>query len=303
MKALSFRQPWANLIVEGRKSLDLRTWNTNYRGPLVVYASLEVEKDACRLHGIDIGMLTTGALIGVVDLVDVTALDEAAYHARAAEHLNGRPWRDGLYGWVLKNPRLIDPPQVVRGRLNLFEVEIQPDVESQKSKLEPVSLSTDFRPSTFDPQPATASEFELHVISDADGKYRLRFAQTLAEKDQPMQYRPATGKTRVDVELGGDALRALADVILETLRHNGYKITDLSASRREPFHLDETSGVRLGLIFLAVKPISKTGRIEQISQGVRVMTGEELFYWYSKCTTGAATERAQKALRLLLANE
>ena len=105
------------------------------------------------------------------------------------------------------------------------------------------------------------------------------------------------------MELGGDSLRAVADVVLEALRQNGYKPTDLSATRREPFHLDEQTGVRLGLVFLAVKRISKANRIEAISQGVRQMTAEELYYWYSKCTGGSAAERAQKALRVLLSDE
>ena len=34
MKALSIRQPWAELIMQGRKTLELRTWRTNYRGAL-----------------------------------------------------------------------------------------------------------------------------------------------------------------------------------------------------------------------------------------------------------------------------
>jgi len=105
------------------------------------------------------------------------------------------------------------------------------------------------------------------------------------------------------VELGGDALRAIADQVIETLRQNGYKPTDLSAARREPFHLDEQTGVRLGLIFLAARLIRKVNRVEDISNGIRQMTTEELYYWYSKCTSGPAAERAQRALRLLLAEE
>ncbi|MBU2646000.1 ASCH domain-containing protein [bacterium] len=127
LKALSFRQPWAALILEGRKTLDLRTWSTHYRGPLAIYASLEVEKEACQVHGVDIAQLTTGALIGIVDLVDVIPLDEAAYNARQAEHLGGRRFRPGLYGWKLTNPRPLDPPQVVKGELaESFSVEENP---------------------------------------------------------------------------------------------------------------------------------------------------------------------------------
>lgn len=310
LKALSFRQPWASLVLDGRKTLDLRTWETKYRGPLAVYASLDVEKDACRAQGVDTATLTTGALIGIVELVDVIPLDESAYNARAAEHLNGRPFREGLYGWVLANPRWLETPQVVKGRLNLFEVEIpvaseqlsvsseRESVEGQKSKVK----SKDLRHVTFDT--SSISEFELRVIPENGSRYRLAFSQNLSDKAREVtQYRPEPPKTRVEVELGGDALRALADVVLDTLRQNGYKATDLAPTRRAPFRLDETSGVRLGLIFLAAKPLTKTSRIEQISQGVRAMTGEELFYWYSKCTTGIATERAQKALRVLLAEE
>ena len=39
MKALSIMQPWAWLIVNGWKDLENRTWQTNYRGPLLIHAS------------------------------------------------------------------------------------------------------------------------------------------------------------------------------------------------------------------------------------------------------------------------
>ena len=305
VKALSFRQPWAALILEGRKTLDLRTWSTHYRGPLAVYASLEAEKEACQVHGVDIAQLTTGALIGIVDLVDVIPLDEAAYNARQAEHLGGRSFRPGLYGWKLTNPRLLDPPQMVKGRLNLFDVDIQTIDDRPQTVIHrpPSAIAS---PIVHQPPSTRASsEFELRVRPETGNGYRLEFTQKLAEAvpDQPFLYQQPAIKTRVSVELGGDSLRAVADVVLEALRQNGYKPTDLSATRREPFHLDEQTGVRLGLVFLAVKRISKANRIEAISQGVRQMTAEELYYWYSKCTGGSAAERAQKALRVLLSDE
>lgn len=39
MKALSIRQPWAWLIVEGIKDVENRTWNTNHRGRFWIHAS------------------------------------------------------------------------------------------------------------------------------------------------------------------------------------------------------------------------------------------------------------------------
>lgn len=305
LKALSFRQPWAALVLEGRKTLDLRTWSTYYRGSLGIYASLEVEKEACQVHGVDIAQLTTGALIGIVDLVDVIPLDEAAYNARQAEHLGGRRFRPGLYGWELTNPRPLDPPQVVKGRLNLFIVNIQ-TIDDRPQTVVHRPPSTVASPFVHRPLSTVASsEFELRVLPESGNGYRLEFTQKLAESvpDQPFLYNQPNIKTRVSVELGGDSLRAVADVVLDALRQNGYKPIDLGAARREPFHLDEQTGVRLGLIFLAVKPISKANRVEAISQGVRQMTAEELYYWYSKCTGRPTTERAQKALRILLSGE
>ena len=120
---------------------------------------------------------------------------------------------------------------------------------------------------------------------------------------QQSLYRQSPEQMERVVELGGVALRAVADQVLEALRENGYKATELNPNRREPFTLQEEWGVRLGLLFLAVKPVSKVSRIELISAGLRQMTSEELYYWYSKCTSRARAERAQKALRMLLADE
>lgn len=37
--ALSVRQPWADRIARGIKTIELRTWRTNYRGPLLICAA------------------------------------------------------------------------------------------------------------------------------------------------------------------------------------------------------------------------------------------------------------------------
>lgn len=53
MKALSFRQPWAELVLQGRKTMDLRTYNTHYRGRLAIHASQTFDRDNCLLHDLD----------------------------------------------------------------------------------------------------------------------------------------------------------------------------------------------------------------------------------------------------------
>ena len=61
--------------------------------------------------------------------------------------------------------------------------------------------------------------------------------------------------------------------------------------------------MRLGLLFLAVKPLRKVTRMASISEQVRGMADEEAYYWFSKATDGATARRAQRAMRVLLAEE
>ena len=79
------------------------------------------------------------------------------------------------------------------------------------------------------------------------------------------------------LELGGDALRAVVDHLLNALRVNDYRATDLApgSGREEPFYLDELTGIRLALIMLAVKPLRRHDRIEAIGRGVQAMGDEE----------------------------
>lgn len=310
IKALSFRQPWAELVLQGVKTLDLRTWSTRHRGPLAVYASQTVEKDRCQEHGIDLDRLTTGAVIGVVDLVGVVELDGASYAARASEHLSGRRFQAPMFGWELANPRPLAEPQPARGRLLLFEVDIPDPAGEKRPEAQTIKAEQKTRTDSFASGWGEGLPFELRLTPEVDPKtrqatYRLGLYQRKVEPlaTQRKLYRQTPDPMERVVELGGTPLRAVADQVLEALRENGYKATDLTPNRREPFSLQEESGVLLGLLFLAVKPITKVSRIEVISSGIRDMTSEELYYWFSKCTSRAKAERAQKALRILLADE
>jgi ABC-type uncharacterized transport system YnjBCD ATPase subunit len=95
--------------------------------------------------------------------------------------------------------------------------------------------------------------------------------------------------------------RATVDRTLATLRQAGYRASDLSKARTAPFLLDEDAGVRLGLLFIAAKPMRKSNRIEAISGAIWTMGLEEAYYWFSKCADGVGGRRARRALRLLLA--
>jgi hypothetical protein len=68
---LSLRQPYAELVIDGRKTIETRRWNTNFRGKFLIHASKAIDKESSILLDIDCSKLTMGALIGVAFLYGV----------------------------------------------------------------------------------------------------------------------------------------------------------------------------------------------------------------------------------------
>lgn len=122
MKAISLKQPWANWVALGLKTLETRTWRTNYRGPLLICASMNVDDDAF-VDGINAGIEGTdsqprGMAIAQCDLVDCRHMTKADECKAMCNYEPGR------YVFVLRNTKPIAPFSV-KGRLGLFDVAYQ----------------------------------------------------------------------------------------------------------------------------------------------------------------------------------
>ena len=145
--------------------------------------------------------------------------------------------------------------------------------------------------------------FELRVIPRDKDDYGIAlYQQQLRGRDLPVSNNNPKTPRRL-VRVWGAPFHAIIDYLIERLKKAGYRATNLSRSRKAPFELDEETGVRLGLLLLALKPLSKIERIDDIYSAIRSMPDEEVYYWFSKCTTKGAARRAQKALRILLSPE
>jgi len=303
MKALSFRQPWAELALQGRKTMDLRTYNSHYRGRIAVHASKTVERDACWENDFNPDNLDAGGVVGTVELVDVIPLTKADYRAYRADHLAVRSYREEMYGWILARPERLPRFIPANGRTNLFNIDLdlavgseQPPATSRR-KRKPI-----YKANLNGTTPDKPFALHVHSLETSSTDYALTLRQRVVERPDDGRPEVAPHLAAV-VVLSGDNLRAVADHVIEALRRAEYKATDLSPTRSKPFYLPEEVGVRLGLVFLTVKPLRKFRRVEQISHGIRQMPPEEAYYWYSKCTAADTAERAQKALRVLLAAE
>ena len=70
MKCLSICQPFAELVIQNKKIVELRKWNTNFRGEFLVHAPIKIRKEEYEKLKIK-EKLTTGAIIGKVEIYDV----------------------------------------------------------------------------------------------------------------------------------------------------------------------------------------------------------------------------------------
>jgi hypothetical protein len=119
MRALSIRQPWAWLIVQGHKRVENREWRTNYRGPLLIHAAKvaakgyfqEVAEMVEQEFGITVparDQIELGGVVGMASLTDcVSELDD--------------PWFTGPHGLLLSGARPL-PFHACKGALGFFHV-------------------------------------------------------------------------------------------------------------------------------------------------------------------------------------
>lgn len=113
LKALSIKQPWANMIVAGEKTIETRVWATPYRGRILLLSSKQPKIEPA------------GFALALADLIDcrpMTKRDEA--YARCALYPDA-------VAWVLANVEPIQPFPI-KGQLGLFNVEVAAELVTPK---------------------------------------------------------------------------------------------------------------------------------------------------------------------------
>ena len=124
MKALTIKQPYASLIVNGYKEYEFRTWKTNYRGKLLIHAGLTLEPPLLnKIESYNIEY-TKGAIIGEVELTDCILVDETL--DKKLRKLNPNIYANNhvnMYAWKLENIKKYDKPIYIKGKLGLWNYE------------------------------------------------------------------------------------------------------------------------------------------------------------------------------------
>ena len=114
MKALSLYPDYAGLICDGMKTIECRTWQTDYRGDILICSNAHKIKGTIPGHA-----------ICIAELYNIRPFKKADCDAAVMPHSAYRP---GLYAWELRHIRMIKPIPI-KGKLSLFNADVDEQIE------------------------------------------------------------------------------------------------------------------------------------------------------------------------------
>ena len=143
VKALSLWEPWASLMRTGAKTIETRSWYTNYRGPLLICSAkrftaaqaafmmgnkVQEGLAALRRNGTALvnpsDLQPFGRALALVDLVGCHSTEALFYTVPKREKPLG-DFSPDRFAWETDNLRTFEPFPV-KGSQGLFEVEVPP---------------------------------------------------------------------------------------------------------------------------------------------------------------------------------
>ena len=149
MKTLSVIQPWASLIAIGAKTIETRSWATNYRGSIAIHASKGFPKGCQELVStlpytvafLDAGIemedpcavgyrtiadkLPRGSVLCVANLIGCEPIDlyfGFGKHRKLFEKEEAfGNFTAGRFAWMLAEVKVLPEPVPAKGSLGLWE--------------------------------------------------------------------------------------------------------------------------------------------------------------------------------------
>lgn len=145
MKAITIKQPWASLIVDGIKDIENRTWPTKFRGRVLIHSA---KKPIEMVFGNEMFTReqwnritdktqsinkTCGSIIGSVEIVDCVINHESIWAEKTDIPTLGDVLDDlkllgrvvhpnkVVYNWVLANPIKFPEPIPAKGELSFWD--------------------------------------------------------------------------------------------------------------------------------------------------------------------------------------
>lgn len=123
LKVITIKQPWATLIARGYKQYEFRTWQTKYRGPLLIHAGKGVDKEALkRFEDLHLDY-PKSRIIAKTNLDDCILIDEQFNKQLKNNKVYGSDDKVGIYAWKLSKVEIIDNDEYLKGQLGLWNIE------------------------------------------------------------------------------------------------------------------------------------------------------------------------------------
>ncbi|MTJ56015.1 ASCH domain-containing protein [Anabaena sp. UHCC 0253] len=148
MKALSLWQPWATLIEKRVKWVETRSWNTNYRGQILICSAKKKDKYLKEFHYNNIRPilydlfpvssskliyhpdfrffeyddLPLGMALCIANLKDCKVMTPQLISQQSKVELAFGNWEEGRFAWIFDNITPLSYPFPVQGKQGLFDV-------------------------------------------------------------------------------------------------------------------------------------------------------------------------------------
>ena len=128
MKVLSLIEPYATLINEKKKFIEIRSWKTSYRRELYIHASqTKIAKKDLRIEElmslVENKNMNYGSIICKCKLVDCILMTkeyvENMKSTNYQEYLCG-DYQEGRYAWVLEEIESLSQPIKAKGHLSIW---------------------------------------------------------------------------------------------------------------------------------------------------------------------------------------
>ncbi len=129
MKVISLLEPYASLVKENIKTIETRSWKTNYRGELFIHASKRkltnkmIEEYHNQLKLLTNTNFNYGHIIAKCNLVDCIIMTEELIKEikkNSKEYICGE-YQVGRYAWILEDIKHLKKPIPAKGRLGIWE--------------------------------------------------------------------------------------------------------------------------------------------------------------------------------------
>ncbi len=128
MKVITIKQPWATLIRDGLKEYEFRTWNTKYRGEILIHAGKGVDKEAMKRFKYLNLDYPSGCIIAKCKITDSIKVDDSFKEKNIDK--NSLVYKNIIdnnydgYAFKLENIKKINPIYV-NGKLGLWSYDYE----------------------------------------------------------------------------------------------------------------------------------------------------------------------------------